>query len=137
VIRLLLAVGAACAVVWAVGSDLSALVPSDDARAAVERTAKVAREEAAKLLVPSQPEPVAPVPPPVVQPLAPEESVESPAEFAPEPQMHFEAPEAAPAVTASTVTASKGWDAPLDSEQAEAVRCRLDRVMELAAGNAE
>lgn len=132
-IRLLLAVAAACAVVWVAGGELRSLVPSQDARDAIGRTARVVREEAEELLAArqadaQQPEVVAPLPEPTRGFAVAGEGLE-PAELAPEVAMAAE-PE-------RPIAASRGWDAPLDAAQAEAVRGRLDRVMSLAAGNSE
>jgi hypothetical protein len=133
VIRLLLAVATACAVVWAAGGELSSMMPSQDARDAIGRTARVVREGAVELLAARerdapQPEVVAPLHD-AVRGLAPAEEVGEPAEFAPEAAL---VPEAE-----NPIVASRGWDAPLDAAQAEAVRGRLDRVMSLAAGHAK
>jgi hypothetical protein len=133
VIRLLLAVAAACAVVWVAGGELRSWVPSQDARDAISRTARVVREEAEELLAARQadapqPEVVAPLPEATRGFAAADEGLE-PAEFAPEVAMAAE-PE-------RPIVASRRWDAPLDAAQAEAVRGRLDRVMSLAAGNSE
>ncbi len=132
-IRLLLAVATACAVVWAAGGELSSMMPSQDARDAIGRTARVVREGAVELLAARerdapQPEVVAPRPD-ATRGLAAAEEVGEPAEFAPEAAL---VPEAE-----NPIVASRGWDAPLDAAQAEAVRGRLDRVMSLAAGHAE
>ncbi len=134
-IRLLLAVATACAVVWAVGGELR--LPSQDA---VERTARVLREEAVELLAAREAE--APQPqlveaaPEATRGLAPAEKVREPVDFAPEAPVAAQ-PDPASPVSEDSIAASRGWDAPLDAVQAEAVRGRLDRVMSLAAGNAE
>lgn len=134
-IRLLLAAATACAVVWLAGAKLGALSPSDDARAALERTARVAREEAAELLAPEPAE---------RQALPQAETIPEPAEFAPEPALPTDsALEQVPGVVAGgqaepgVLAGELGWNAPLDAQQAEAVRSRLDRVMSLASGSAE
>jgi len=136
VIRLALAVAAACAVVWAAGADLGALAPSDDAKAAIERTAqrtaRLARDkladEVAQLLVPANES----TPPGAMRPLAANEELGEATHFAPEPELAAEA-KSSPKPNPKP----NRWNAPLDADQAEAVRCRLDRVMSLAAGNAE
>ena len=132
-IRLLFAVATACAVVWAAGGELRSLVPSQDARDAIGRTARVGREGAVELLAARepdapQPEIVAPLPD-ATRGLAAAEEVVEPTDFAPEVAL---APE-----PENGIAVSRGWDAPLDAAQAEAVRGRLDRVMSLAAGYAE
>ncbi len=139
-IRLLLAVATAGAVVWALGGELRSLVPSQDARDAIGRTARAVRKEAVELLAAREaealhPEVVAP-PPDATKGLAVAEQVVEPADFAPEAAM---APEPEKSIEASRdpIVAPRRWDAPLDAAQAEAVRGRLDRVMSLAAGRAE
>ena len=131
-IRLALAVAAACAVVWAAGADLGALAPSDDAKAAIERTARLARDkladEVAQLLVPANES----TPPGAMRPLAANEELGEATHFAPEPELAAEA-KSSPKPNPKP----NRWNAPLDADQAEAVRCRLNRVMSLAAGNAE
>lgn len=145
-IRLAIAIASACAVVWYAGGHLGDWEPAPETRAAIEQTAQVAREQAAKLLAPEEgdtgeegevpaAEPATPIttptstptpaPAPELEPLEPGAVVEAAADFAPESVL----PEP-PGVD----LAERGWDAPLDAAQAEAVRFRLDRVMQLAAG---
>ncbi len=152
-IRLAIAIASACAVVWYAGGNLPDWAPSEDARAAVERTARVAREEAARLLAaPSSPSGPAtlealpelepgPRPEPAAAPMqpaaAPAAALEPLAEADRIPELTdfgSEVADAADAPETPPSAAERGWDEPLDSAQAEAVRCRLDRVMELASG---
>ncbi len=108
-IRLLLAVATACAVVWAAGGNLGSLIPDAAvAREAIERSARTLK--------------------------APElatEIAESP-EFGPEAP---DEPAPAPPRAGHTPGQLPDWSQPLDAERAAAVRLRLDRVMTLAGGD--
>ena len=115
-IRLLLAVATACAVVWAAGGNLGSLI-SDAAvaRDVIERSARTLKEEVLH-------------------------SPELGTEIAESPEFGPEAPdEPAPAPPPPRAEQTPGqlpdWSQPLDAERAASVRLRLDRVMTLAGGD--
>ena len=119
-IRLLLAVATAVAVVWAAGGNLGSLIPDAEvAREVIERSARTLKEE-----VLDSPE--------LATEIAerPEFGPEAPDEPAPAP-----APPRAGQPPGHTPGQLPDWSQPLDAERAASVRLRLDRVMTLAGGD--